>query len=101
MIGSYGVKTMEMTGGGIINRKAGEELEAAAGGYVPNPKGDPVAEMTKKQKARERFYDRMARRKAAANQMAPIEEKKGIPYGLILVLAAVGLGAFFLFRRRK
>ena len=32
MIGSYGVKKMEMPGGGIINRKAGEELEAAAGG---------------------------------------------------------------------
>jgi len=101
MIGN--VDTAMAFGPVIKNPKAEEELAASAGGFIPNPKDSPEEIARKKQRAVDRYYDRLARMQARRTAELVVDKRPERPSWIIptLLLAAVGIGAFFLFRRRK
>ena len=101
MIGN--VDTAMAFGPVIKNPKAEEELAASAGGFIPNPKDSPEEIGRKRQRAIDRYYDRLARMQARRTAELVVDKRPAKPSWVIptLLLAAVGIGAFLLFRRRK
>ena len=101
MIGN--VDAVMAIGPTIKNPLAEEELAATAGGWMPNPKDSPEEIARKKQRAIDRYFDRLARKQARATAELVVDKRPSAPKWIIptLLLAAVGLGAFFLFRRKK
>ncbi len=103
MIGTLGNAAITTT---FVNPQATKELAAAAGGYIPNAKAmirDSEAEMARRQRAIDRYYDRLAAKQARETAEIVVDTRPSTPRWIIpaILLAAVGLGAFFLFRRKK
>ncbi len=103
MIGTLGNAAMTTT---FVNPNAAEDLAAAAGGYIPNPKAmirEKEAEAARRQRAVDRYYDRLAAKQARETAEIVVDTRPSAPKWIIpaILLAAVGLGTFFLFRRKK
>jgi len=102
MIGSFGGSA---TGSGIVKADAAIDVAAAAGGYVPNPKAmiaDSEAELARRQRAMDRYYDRLAKRRSGG-AVEVIGDGGGASKWILpaIIIGGVGIGAFFLFRRKR
>ena len=107
MIGAYGSNGQMAAGGGnVVAPHADEDLAASAGGYIQNPGAlirNRSDELARRQAGMNRYYDQLAR-KQAGESIVITEESGGKGMGWILpvvLIAGVGAGAFFLFRRKK
>lgn len=104
MIGSYGSNGPMVGGGNVVAPHADEDLAASAGGYIQNPGAlinSREAELVRRQAGMDRYYDQLARKQNAVSG-GTTEESKGMGWILpVVLIAGVGAGAFFLFRRKK
>lgn len=106
MIGSYGSNGPMVGGGNVVAPHADEDLAASAGGYIQNPGAlinSREAELARRQAGMDRYYDQLARKQNAVSG-GTTEESGGKGMGWILpvvLIGGVGVGAFFLLRRKK
>jgi len=107
--GSYGAKTfVDVAGGAILKPGADEDLMVSQDAALATTKPNDPDYFAKREAALRRAYLRRERARLRAGKAAALvaSETNGNGGGAnflipVLLLAAVGLGAFFLFRRKK
>jgi len=107
--GSYGNKFLEVSGGAVLKPGADEDLMASqdatlnTGKAVVGPKYFERREAAIRRAYLRRQRQKMAQGEAAALVAPEVKENGGGMKFLLpaLILGAVGVGLFFLFRRKK